>query len=135
MSKVVGFEQGGDEKYGEVSLVVQGGVKELAQGGNWTLVKSPRQVKKDRKRKSLLRQERGVIRKQKFGQDQLKVAVSISKPGFCYKQEDFPPMVEEEKCQSNDCDLVSGHQARGFRDIKGGMKVKLGRGEILMSCW
>ena len=38
------FEQGGDEKYGEVSVVAQVGVKELAQGGNWTLVKSPRQV-------------------------------------------------------------------------------------------
>ena len=42
MSKVVGFEQEGDEKLGEVSVV--------AQGGNWTLVKSPRKVKEDRKR-------------------------------------------------------------------------------------
>ena len=49
-SKVVGFEQGGDEKHGDVSVVAQGGVKELAQGGSWTLVKSPRKVKEDRKR-------------------------------------------------------------------------------------
>ena len=49
-SKVVGFEQGGDEKLGDVSVVAQGGVKELAPGGSWTLVKSPRKVKEDRKR-------------------------------------------------------------------------------------
>ena len=42
MSKVVGFEQRGDEKFGEVSVA--------AQGGNWTLVKSPRKIKEDRKR-------------------------------------------------------------------------------------
>ena len=46
----MGFEQGGDEKLGDVSVVAQGGVKELVQGGSWTLVKSPRKVKEDRKR-------------------------------------------------------------------------------------
>ena len=128
MSKVLGFEQGGDKKYGKVSLVVQGGVKELAQGGNWTLVKSLRKVKMDRKRKSLLRQEREVMRKQKFGKDQLKVAVSNSKPGFCYKEEDFPPIVKEEKCKSNDCDLGARHQARGFLRYKGGDESEMGQG-------
>ena len=65
-----------DEKVGEVSVVAQGGIKELATGGYWTLVKSPTKVKEDRKRenKSLLRQEREVMmRKKKFGKVQLKV--------------------------------------------------------------
>jgi len=47
-----------DHKVGEVSVVAQGGVKKLAQGGSWTLVKSPRKIKEDRKRENLLRQER-----------------------------------------------------------------------------
>ena len=64
------------EKVGEVSVVAQGGINELATGGYWTLVKSPRKVKEDRKRenKSLLRQEREVMmRKKKFGKVQFKV--------------------------------------------------------------
>ena len=117
-----------DHKVGEVSVVAQGGVKKLAQGGSWTLVKSPRKIKEDRKRENLLRQERELMRKKNFGKNQVKVVVSNSKPGFCHKEEDFPPMEEEEQGQSNNCGPGARHQERGFLRYKGGDESEIGQG-------
>jgi len=117
-----------DHKVGEVSVVAQGGVKKLAQGGSWTLVKSPRKIKEDRKRENLLRQERELMRKKIFGKNQLKVVVSYSKPWFCHKEEDFPPMEEEEQGQSNNCGPGARHQERGFLRYKGGDESEIGQG-------
>ena len=80
-------------------MVVQGGIKELAQRGNWTLVKSPRKVKEDRKRErdNLFREERMSKRKMKFKKDE-KIVVKVvikSKPDFCLSDEEFSLLVNK----------------------------------------
>jgi len=68
------------------------------------------------------------MRKKIFGKNQLKVVVSYSKPWFCHKEEDFPPMEEEEQGQSNNCGPGARHQERGFLRYKGGDESEIGQG-------
>ena len=70
MSKVLGFEQRGDEKLGEVSVV--------AQGGNWTLVKSPRKVKEDRKRVKDYDEDFPVLAKTRSTKDRVEKVGEVS---------------------------------------------------------
>ena len=133
----MGFEQGGDENLGDVSVVAQGGVKELAQGGSWTLVKSPRKIKENRKSQSnncgpgARHQERGFLRykggdESEIGQGAdvnvllLEERNDVSVPVNNEPDQVFAPRMQNRNnnCFANTCLSILGNTPEGLAQIK-----------------
>ena len=74
-----------DVAFGEVGYVAMGVGEDLAQGGNWTIMTSPRKMKEDIKRKTLDRKKRQERRNLKFEE---------SKAESCLRMDNFSPMVD-----------------------------------------